>query len=212
MIDVEGDTESDIEDTFYCDDFYKYFRNMVVAVTAEVSDISGVSHVDSHRAMYAMKYPGTQYKYSSKELKRYKWGVECGMLAHLASEKIKSRYGHTVVFHTALVTYYQDGFDSISPYTEKECAHSYMASWSFGASRRLDIYSSSRDNILKCAEIGKKVTWNNIESINLDNGSLFIMKPGMHSGLYKYGISPSSFHKGYINLTLRSSEVFYPLV
>jgi alkylated DNA repair dioxygenase AlkB len=101
------------------------------------------------------------YKYSSTENPSEGWPQELQKLMDLAKEVI----GCAEEFDSALVNYYPDGHHYVSDHNDKDAFEGFIALFSFGAKRTFRVRSIATKKIL--------------QEYNLENGSLFVMKPGM---------------------------------
>jgi alkylated DNA repair dioxygenase AlkB len=131
---------------------------------------------------------GHGYTYSGKYNESTGWPDVLEELSRIAQEHI----GCEQEFDSALVNYYPDGDHVIGKHSDKDAMNGYIASFSFGASRRFHIREASTDKI--------------VSTIDLHDGSILVMKPGMQQR-YKHELPRmAKVKEGRINVTLRQQQ------
>lgn len=171
------------------DDFNKYYEVLKSLVSKEQDDITvyGKKYKEPRFKSFFSR-DGHSYNYSSTHNTSSGWPAEIEELAAMAKVLI----GCDEDFDSALLNYYPDGNFGVGKHNDKDAMDGYIASFSFGATRKFHIRDIKTDKI--------------VTSIDLEDSSLLIMKPGMQQK-YKHEVPKSKKVKeGRINVTLRQHQ------
>eukprot|EP01112_Ceratiomyxa_fruticulosa_P014376 TRINITY_DN4111_c0_g2_i1.p1 TRINITY_DN4111_c0_g2~~TRINITY_DN4111_c0_g2_i1.p1 ORF type:complete len:258 (-),score=56.72 TRINITY_DN4111_c0_g2_i1:88-861(-) len=164
-----------------CTRYYDVLKEMVNP-TRDTLKIFGRECIEHRRKVYFSK--GAEYfNYSSTHNVSQGWPDEIEELAKIAEREIGQEFDST------LVNFYESGEDYVSAHSDKDCKDTFLASFSFGATREFLI----RDKVTK------KIT----HRYNLESGSLFIMKPGMQEKFIHELPARPKIREGRINVTMR---------
>jgi len=153
---------------------------------------------------------GHAHHYSGLTLASKGWPAEIQELADLAERHVWATEGVRVAFDVALVVAYRDGDDSIAAHADKDALDTYVASWSLGWTRELEVYALTTDpgsDTISRGGSGERPSGRRrkrlVARLALRDGSLMVMRPGMQR-THKHQIGKTPYPCGpRINVTLR---------
>lgn len=176
---------------------YEFYKTKVLAKTDnKASEFKLFGKVVKEPRLVVVAYKGDSKSRDKdpymKKVKHYieweEWGDTLVKLEDVAVLYIKKTDGKEVKFKKAVINYYRTGADYVSWHNDKDSLEGYIASLSFGFTRRFRIRKNK----------GKVV-----DEFDMENGSLIIMRPGMQM-FYEHMVKPDKNSMGgRINITFR---------
>lgn len=170
-----------------------YYDELLKLVDKEHKTIMvyGKEYVEPRLTGIYSKREGHNFHYSGTDHISNGWPSIIDELSNKCKERLSKAEKispNVYNFDSALVNYYQSGETPIGRHRDKDSYNTIVASLSFGATRKFII----RDNNTKI-----------VDTVFLEEGSLFLMFPGMQQN-YTHEIPKQlKVKEGRINLTLR---------
>jgi alkylated DNA repair dioxygenase AlkB len=168
------------------EEYYKVLKDLVRKEKADITVFGKLCKEQRYKNFFSKD--GHSYRYSTTDNDSAGWPKEIQELADLAKETI----GCDTEFDSALVNYYPDGQHVVGKHVDRDAMQGYIASFSFGTTRKFRI-----------SHIGTEKAYKTYE---LEDRSLFVMKPGMHQKFKHEVPRETKIKTGRINVTLRQQQ------